>query len=103
MEINILSGSNAPQDTNVLMGLYNDTDQNIDVNTLSTLLKADYNTFFNFTGNYMSLTILNAPYSLEANRVTPLDVELDTMVIDYETLSLVDKKKIDDLVNVFNN
>jgi len=30
-------------------------------------------------------------------------VELDTMVIDYETLSLVDKKKIDDLVNVFNN
>lgn len=103
MEINILSGSNAPQDTNVLMGLYNDTDQNIDVNTLSTLLKADYNTFFNFTGNYMSLTILNAPYLLEANRVTPLDVELDTMVIDYETLSSADKKKIDDLINVFNN
>jgi hypothetical protein len=103
MEINILSGSNAPQDTNILMGLYNDTDQNIDVNALSTLLKADYNTFFNFTGNYMSLTILNAPYSLEANRVTPLDVELDTMVIDYETLSSADKKKIDDLINVFNN
>jgi hypothetical protein len=103
MEINILSGSNAPQDTNVLMGLYNDTDQNIDVNALSTLLKTDYNTFFNFTGNYMSLTILNAPYSLEANRVTPLDVELDTMVIDYETLSSADKKKIDDLINVFNN
>jgi hypothetical protein len=103
MEINIISGSNAPQDTNVLMGLYNNTDQNIDANTLSTSLKVDYNTFFNFTGNYVSLTILNTPYSLEANRVTPLDVELDTMIIDYEILSLDDKKKIDDLVKIFNN
>lgn len=45
---------------------------------------------------------LNRLYT-QTNSSTPLDVELDTMVIDYETLSSADKKKIDDLINVFNN
>jgi hypothetical protein len=103
MEINILSGSNAPQDTSVLMGLYNDADQNINVNSLSTLLKAEYNKFFNFTGNYAKLIIINAPYTLDANRVTPDAVESDLITIDYSLLSKIDKVKIDNLVKIFNN
>lgn len=103
MEINILSGSNAPETTNVLMGIYNDTDQNIDVNTLSTSLKKDYDSFFNFTGNYTKLIIINAPYNLDANCVTPDAVEDDLITIDYSLLSDANKVKIDNLVNIFNN
>jgi len=102
MEINILSGSNAPESTNVLMGMYNDTDQNIDVIALSNVLKTKYNAFFNFTGNYANLIIINAPYELSANRVTPDSVELDTVTIDYNTLSANDKEKIDNLAAIFN-
>jgi len=102
MEINILSGSNAPETTNVLMGMYNGIDQNVDVIALSNALKTKYDAFFNFTGNYSNLTILNTPYELSANRVTPDSVELDTVTIDYNTLSTVDKKKIDNLAAIFN-
>lgn len=103
MEINILSGSNAPETTNVLMGIYNGTDQNVDANALSSSLKKDYNSFFNFTGNYTNLIILNAPYDLDANRVTPDAVEDDLITIDYSLLSDADKVKIDNLVKIFNN
>lgn len=102
MEINILSGSNAPETTNVLMGTYNNTDQNIDVTTLSNALKTKYNAFFNFTGNYLNVIIINAPYELSANRVTPDSIEFDIVTIDYDTLSNNDKKKIDDLATIFN-
>jgi hypothetical protein len=102
VEINILSGSNAPETTNVLMGLYNNINQNIDVSTLTTTLKTKYNAFFNFTGNYANLIIINAPYELSANRVTPDVVEIDIITIDYNTLSATDKKKIDNLTAIFN-
>jgi|Laugrespbdmm15sn_2_1035079.scaffolds.fasta_scaffold30878_2 hypothetical protein len=102
MEINIISGSNAPENTNVIMGIYNDTDQNININTLSTELKNDYTSFFNFTGNYVSLNIINAPYALDANHVTPDIVKDDLIVIDYLLLSETDKIKINNFINIFN-
>ena len=45
MEINILSGSNAPETTNVLMGIYNGTDQNVDANALSSSESATAKTY----------------------------------------------------------
>jgi hypothetical protein len=101
MEINIISGSNAPETTNVLMGMYNDTNQNIDVTELNNTLKTKHDAFFNFTGNYLNLIIINTPYELSVNRVTPGAVEIETVTIDYATLSNTDKNKVDNFVSIF--
>lgn len=100
MEINILSGSNAPESTNVIMGQFIKTngefkDINVSIETASVESKAIYDNFFNMTGKHASLSIINSPYNFEGNHVSPDAVDLESVVIDYTILSANDKSIID--------
>jgi len=101
MSVFIVSGSNAPETTQVVMGFYKKSDGEhkhfmIDITAVEDpAKKAIYNEFFNFVGSYTTVELINSPYQLDCNHVTPNTVELDSIVIDYTTLSVKEKAKID--------
>lgn len=94
MDINILSGNNSPETTNVVMGMYKDKGVNIDISTVSLPAKQLYDAFFNMVGSHTSLSIVNSPYKFEGNHVTPNVVTLQSVIIDFNSLSVADKQKV---------
>lgn len=101
MSVFIVSGSNAPETTHVVMGQFkksNGDEAVVDLN-IETILdpakKAIYDAFFNFVGSYVSVEIINSPYEGDFNHVTPLVVEKDAIIIDYSLLAQAEKDKID--------
>lgn len=101
MSVLIVSGSNAPNDTHVVMGQYvtkagESKEIFIDINEVQDPAKKEiYNAFFNFVGSYVTVELVNSPYTLDCNHVTPSNVELDSLILDYNTLGAVEKAKID--------
>ncbi len=101
MSVFIVSGSNAPEPTHLVIGQFKKTTGEeatleIDVDAIQDpAKKAVYNAFFNFVGSYVSVEIINSPYQLDCNHITPLPVELDAIVLDYNTITAAEKEKID--------
>jgi hypothetical protein len=101
-KINILSGSNAPETTNCMMGLVGDNDVNINVDDLTVEQKAKFDDFFSSEMKHFgSITILNAPIGIDLNRVTPLTISNDEFVVDYDLASLPMKNIIDSFISIF--
>lgn len=102
MEINILSGSNAPETTNCMMGLVDENDVNINVDDLTIEQKEKHDDFFSSEMKHFgSIKILNAPIGIDVNRVTPLTISNDEFVIDYDLVSLPTKNIIDAFISIF--
>lgn len=101
MSVLIVSGSNAPQTTQVVMGFFRKADGElknffIDITSVEDpVKKAIYNNFFNFVGSHTTVELVNSPYELDCNHVTPNVVELNSMTIDYSTLAPEEKEKVD--------
>ena len=100
MSVQIISGSNAPENTNVIMGeVINQEGENksvfIDVETISPAGKQIYDDFFGIIGLNAKTTIVNSPYNYDGNHVTPLAVASEIVEIDYNELSAAAKEKID--------
>jgi helix-turn-helix protein len=101
MSVFIVSGSNAPETTHIVMGQFQNPEGvivplNININEIQDpVKKAVYDSFFNFVGSYVSVEIINSPFVGDFNHVTPNSVENDAIVIDYNTLSQSEKEKVD--------
>lgn len=108
MSIFIVSGTNSPQPTNVVMGqVIKENGElssiNLNIAEITDLSKKEiYESFFNFVGSYVSVEIKNCPHTGNFNHVTPESVETDMVVIDYATLSESEKAKIDNAINALN-
>lgn len=102
MSVFIVSGSNNPETTHVVMGQFLNAQNetivvNINIDEIADpVKKAVYDSFFNFVGSYVSVEIINSPFNGDFNHVTPTVVEKDAIVIDYQTLSQIEKDKIDE-------
>lgn len=102
MSFIIYSGSNAPEPTNVLLGLTTDNFFR-DVTQFTPEHKAIYNAFFNAVGSYTTVRIINSPYTLTVDHVTPNSVSLEVIELDYLSLSQVEKDAIDNAVLMFSS
>jgi hypothetical protein len=100
MSVQIISGSNAPENTNVIMGeVINQEGENksifIDIETISPAGKQIYDDFFSVIGLNAKVIIKNSPYNYDGNHVTPLSVDAEIVEIDYNELPAAAKAKID--------
>jgi putative transposon-encoded protein len=100
MSILIISGSNLPEETNVVMGDMLDSNGknvsiNIDITTISEDAKVVYNKFFELVGNSSKIEISNSPYNYNGNHVRPILIENNMIEIDYSVLNQDDKDVID--------
>lgn len=108
MNINVASGTNAPEQTHVLMGLFqsvNGQEKQVYVDVASIedpAKKAVYDAFFELTGPNNFATVINAPYSADFNRVIPQEVILANVVIDYATLAPAEKAIVDNAFVLLN-
>lgn len=103
MEINIISGSNQPETTNVIMGFYNEKDIDVNVDDLSSSDLQAYNDFFDFVGNVVVVKISNCPFFMDCNRVTPVTVLDENNFLDYTLLLPSDKTIVDNFGLIFEN
>jgi hypothetical protein len=102
MKINILSGSNAPETTNCIMGLIDGKEVFVNINEFTTEQLAKFNDFFSSEMKHFgSITILNAPIGIDLNRVTPLTISNNEFVVDYDLASLPTKNIIDSFITIF--
>jgi hypothetical protein len=108
MSVFIVSGSNAPATTEVVMGQFLDNTGNIKSVNINVeeiqdpAKKAVYDAFFDMVGNNVSVELINSPYQGDFNHVTPSAVALEALVIDYNTLSAGDKAKVDNAFTMLN-
>lgn len=108
MSVLIISGSNLPDNTNVVIGDMIDSEGkncslNIDMNEVSSGAKEVYSNFFELVGIYSKLEILNSPYNYNVSHVTPEEVINDIKSIDYSILNQGDKDVIDNAFEMLSN
>jgi hypothetical protein len=101
MSIFVVSGSNTPATTQVVMGDFINTNGeyktvNIDVTTIQDpSKKAVYDAFFNLVGSNVTVEVINSPHQGSFNHVTPNAVALEAVVLDYSTMNAGDKSVVD--------
>lgn len=108
MSVFVVSGSNAPATTQLVMGQFLDNSGtpkvvNINVEEIQDpAKKAVYDAFFGLVGSNVSVELINSPYKGEFNHVTPNAVDLEALIIDYSTLNAGDKAKVDNAFAMLN-
>jgi hypothetical protein len=96
MNINILSGSNAPESTKVLMGFYNNENMFIDATTLTGANLTKYNKFVTLVASGIVGKVDGTPFSLECNHVSPNEISEEETILEFSLLSAKNKKIITD-------
>jgi hypothetical protein len=90
------TGSNLPENTNVLIGDIPGADFNFEIANFKPEDKVAYDEFFDVIGTHSSVVINNSPYEINAFRVIPENnIDPEIVEFDYSTMSLDDKAKID--------
>jgi hypothetical protein len=97
----VCSGSNPTGDVNVIMGIINGEPICFNVNNFTPEQKNVYDEFFSVVGLHSSTIIENCPFSFAVSHVTKLDVGLDMVTIDFDSLGEDEKNKIQVAVEVF--
>jgi hypothetical protein len=107
MSIFVVSGNNLPETTHVLMGQFQSNNETIDVNVnindvVDPIKLKIYNDFFDLVGLNVSVEIINTNHVGSFNHVTPNNVQLEAIQIDYSLLNSNDQKIIDDAISILN-
>lgn len=102
MTLNCSVSSSAPATTNVVMGFVGTSNIYLDLDTASVADKKIVNDFIEVIGNHLTVNVLN--YNgldyFEANIVVPGETDLESIDIEYSTLSDSDKNKVEEFINL---
>lgn len=98
------TGSNLPENTNVLLGDLPGFDFNFEISNFKPEDKLAYDAFFNLVGNHSSVLIINSPYEMNAFRIIPeSNIAADIVEYDYSTMSAKNKAIVDAGVQALKN
>jgi hypothetical protein len=97
MILNCSVSSAAPATTNVIMGYYGINNYYLDLTTTSTEDKKIVTDFLSVIGKHIYVDILNVPISdyVDTTVIIPEAADLESTEIDYNTLTVDKKTKID--------
>ena len=97
MTLNCSVASAAPATTNVIMGYYGINNYYLDLTTASDEDKKIVNDFLTVIGEHLTVNLLNAPISVDVdtNIIIPGVADLESIDLDYETLTPAKKTKTD--------
>jgi len=105
MTLNCSVSSAAPATTNVIMGYYDINSYYLDLTTASTEDKKIVTDFLTVIGKHITVNLLNAPISdtVETTVIIPGVADLESIEIDYETLTAAKKTKVDVYISLIQS
>jgi len=105
MTLNCSVSSAAPATTNVIMGYYGINSYYLDLTTASTEDKKIVTDFLTVIGKHITVNLLNAPTSsvIETTVIIPGVADLESIEMDYETLTAAKKTKVDVYISLIQS